>query len=702
MSTTTPQQSSGLVDELVGFLRDYYAEEIGTLAQRFPSEQTAIEVAYSDLDQAQPDIAERLHTAPDDVQQYLDDALRQYDLPADVGLGGATVRVVDLPEHRTHYPGHYSPTEYAGEYLAVKGEVVLASDVRPKVTESAFECERCGTMTYIPQTDAGFQEPHECQGCERQGPFRVNFDQSEFVDAQTLRVQEPPSVAGGGGRDISVMLEGELCDEVGIGDEIVVPGTLHLKQQTQGNSKQQTFLQYLDAAALEIEETDYRSLDITSEERERIRALADGAEGDPLDVAAESLSTKILGHDHIKRAIILALVGGQQIVGEDGSMDRGDFHILLLGDPGTAKSKLGDRAEQIAPRAVGVSGKNATEAGLTASATRDELNDNQWTLDPGAYVKANGGLVWVDELDDMPADVRASMLEPMSKQTINVNKAGINATLSTEAAVIAAGNPKYGRFDPYEPTAEQFEFDSALLSRFDLIYTLSDKPDSDRDLDIARHVAEYREHAKRSDVAPETVDDADAAAAQPPVDSDTLAKWVALAKQQPAPLVEDDAVLDEQAQSFAQLRGANGYDHESPIPVTFRKWEAVLRIAEAAAKFELSETVEERHFETAMDLVGRSMSDYGKDEDGQFDADVVETGQSKKATQLTKLVEDVLTEEHDGEVLVDQVIEDVLEERSDITESSVENAIEELYNDGYVTRPEMNGDDASVKWMGRY
>ena len=691
-------EDQGLTDRLIDFLRDYYRDEVGQLAQRYPSEQKSLEISYSDLFTADRDAAEDYLEKPEQIQEYLDEALRLFDLPADVDLGNAHVRVVGLPEENTFYPGHFSPTDKAGEQIAVRGEVVMASEVRPRVTEAAFECDRCGTMSYIPQTDSHFQEPHECQGCERQGPFSVNHDQSEIVDSQGLRVQEPPSVAGGSGSDITVNVEDDLADVAEIGDTVVVPGTLHLKQRTQGQQKMPDFDSYLDASAMELIESDQRDLDIDSEERKEIEALASGEEGDPISLAADSLSTKILGYEHIKKALVLAMVGGHRVTGGDDSADRGNFHVLMLGDPGTAKSKMGSRTEEIAPRSVGVSGKNVTEAGITATAVRDELNDGQWTLDPGAFVKANGGMLWLDELDDMDPEVRASMLEPMSQQSIHVSKAGINAKLSTQAAVIAAGNPKYGRFDPYEPIAQQFEFDSALLSRFDLIFTLSDQPDADEDAKVISHMSEHRETAKRLEVDPGSVSEAEKQQAMPAIPNDLLSKWIALAKQQPAPITKDPEVRAEKEKAFAKLRAANGYDADSPVPVTFRKWEAVLRIAEAAAKFELSRWITESHFEIAMSLIGRSLRDYGKDEDGNFDADVVEVGQSKKTTDHTKLVEEVMREDVGREETHrDELVELCRERDEDVSEKNVFDALQNLFDRGVATQPTMN---ETVRWIG--
>ncbi|GAB7010482.1 minichromosome maintenance protein MCM [Halorubrum trueperi] len=645
MSTTHDRRKENetLTETLVRFIRERYRDAIGELAQRYPNEQKSLVIDYDELFEFDHELADDVLAKPEEMREYMEEALRQFDLPADVDLANAHVRVSNLPPEHTYYPGGFSPTEQAGDYRAIMGEISKVTDQYSKIVEAAFECKRCGTFTYVPQTDSGFQEPHECQGCERQGPFTVNFDQSAFVDAQQIRLATPPEIAEGSGTEIDVFVEDDLADVVTAGDRVTVAGTIHLEQKTKGQKKTGKFAPYVDAGALAVDETDHTDVDTTPEERKRIHELAAGAEGDPLDLAAASLAPKIYGYDHIKRALILAMVSGSKTVYPDGDHDRGEFHVLLLGDPGTAKSKLIGRVEDLGWRTVGVSGKGATVAGVTASAVQDDFGDGGSALEAGAFVKAHKGAVCIDELDDMPADVRAAMLDPMSKQRISVNKWGINATLRTETAVVAAGNPKYGRFDPYEPVQDQFDFESNLLSRFDLVFTLTDQPDPDRDGTITGHVLDAHDAAKRQ-MAGMDVDDDLADTISTPVDRDLLRKWIALAKQQPEPVFASDDVRSWLAESFTDLRSLNGYDQESPVPVTFRKLEGILRIAEAAAKFEFSETIEMSHVKFATTVVGESMQDYGTDESGQYDADVQETGTSRNQQQKMKLLASIIEE----------------------------------------------------------
>jgi replicative DNA helicase Mcm len=700
-TTQDATHADDLIESFIRFYRTYYRDGLGRLAQQYPSEQRALEISYGDLFTFDRALAQDWLDQPEQVQEYADAALHEVELPADVSLNqddapAAEARLTDLPDDRLLYPGEYSPTDIPGEYLALRGEVAMVTDVYARIVKAAFRCERCGTVTHISQTDDSFQEPHECQGCERQGPFDIEHDQSEFVDAQAIRVQEPPSVAGGEGTTVDVYAEEDLAGRAETGDEVIIYGTLHLRQQTDGRNKTAKFETYLDAREIEFEESSAEDLDISTEERKRItEELAAGKEGDPLQIAADSLTPGIYGYDHVKRAAILQLVGGVHVVHKNGSESRGDIHMLQIGDPSTGKSKIVDAVERVAPRAAAVSASNTGKAGMTASAVKDDFGDGQWTLKPGAFAKANGGIVCVEELDDLEAEKRASMLEPMSKQSIAVSKAGINTKLQTRVGVIAAANPKHGRFDQYEPIPEQFVFGSAMMSRFDLVFTFQDQPDPDEDAEIISHIADHR-RAGKLEMRGE-LDEGDDVAQQveTPIDHDMLRKWVALAGRATPPTADREA-LSTAKDRFKSLRAANGYNADDPVPVTFRSWEAVLRIAEAAAKFEFSDTIEARHFEIATDLAGQSMQDIGKNEDGEMDADVVETGTSKPQADRKKTIEKLIRGLEDGgKAPLDELYEEA--EQQGISKDQLDDELQLMKDKGWVI--EYRGE--SVKWLGR-
>jgi len=685
------------VDDLAMWLRRDYEAPLGELAEHYPSEQRSLELDWTDLHRYDPDLADDYLNHPEQIGEYLEESLRCVDLPVGITLGNAHVRVRNIPDARTYYPGGFSPTDYPSQYLAVRGEVSKATDAYANMEEAAFECQRCGTLTDVPQSGGDFQEPHECQGCERQGPFQINFDQSAFVDAQDLLVQTPPEVASGAGQSIEVHVEDDLADIATVGDRVTVSGIVHLEQQTKGTQKTTKFDPYLEGRHIEVEETDHTEIEVISSERSRIEALADGVEGNPLAVAAQSYLPEIYGYGTIKQALVLAIVGGAS----DTDGIRGEFHVLVLGDPGTGKSVLIEGIDDLAVRSVATSAVDTTASGLTTTATRDDFGGDEWSLDAGAFVKAHEGVLYIDELDDMdPAD-RKSMLDPMSKQQIHVSKAGINATLSTQAAVIAAANPEYGRFDQYESLAEQFVFDGNLLSRFDLIFTVRDEPDPDEDADVGDHMTRARDAKKRQQAGEDLTDD-QRDAIEGPVDEGILRKWLALAKQQPDPVYESEAVREALTDKFVTLRGIHGYDDNAAVPVTYRKLPAVERIAEAHAKLEFSPVITERHAEAAMQLVGDSMQDYAKNEDGELDADIQEVGESTSQRERRKTLANVIRDlqsDCDNGVPRDAVIETAQEEwgLAGVGVDRLHDDMDVMLRDGEAVEPQTD----HIRYIGR-
>lgn len=390
-----------LTERFIQFYRNYYREEIGQLAQRYPNEERSLYLSYDDLFQFDRDLAEDFLNKPEQMREYAEEALRLYDLPADVSLGRAHVRIEDLPES-VDIRGIRVHDDHIGKLVSVQGIVRKATDVRPKVTEAAFECQRCGTMTYIPQSDGGFQEPHECQGCERQGPFRVNFDQSEFVDSQKLRIQESPEGLRGGEtpQSLDVDIVDDITGEVSPGDHVTCVGVLHIEQVEQGNEKSAIFDLYMDGVSISIEDEEFEDMDITEADKRDIIELSE--RDDIYEAMVGSIAPAIYGYEEEKLAMILQLFSGVTKHLPDGSRIRGDLHMLLIGDPGTGKSQMISYVENIAPRSVYTSGKGSSAAGLTAAAVRDDFGDGQqWSLEAGALVLADKGIAAVDELDKM-------------------------------------------------------------------------------------------------------------------------------------------------------------------------------------------------------------------------------------------------------------------------------------------------------------
>ncbi|MFB6120028.1 MAG: LAGLIDADG family homing endonuclease [Halobacteriaceae archaeon] len=1214
-------ENQELVERFEQFYRRYYSDDIGELARRYPREQKSLGVEWADLYQFDPDLAEDFVAQPDQLQEYAEEALRLYDLPVDVSLGQAHVRLsgVEATEIRD------LRSEHVSTMVAVKGMIRKATDVRPKVQEAAFECQRCGTLTYVPQSSGTYQEPHECEGCERQGPFQLNVDQSEFVDSQKLRIQESPEGLRGGEtpQSIDVNVEDDLTGVVSPGDHVTVTGVLRLDQQGGGQDDSPVFDIYMDGRSVSVEDEEYEDMDIDDEDKADIAELSDS--DDIYEMMVDSIAPAIYGHRQAKLAMALQLFSGVTKHLPDGSRTRGDLHMLLIGDPGTGKcldgdtpitladgsevgirefveanlddpkpiddgvydtvdaevpsltpdgrieprratkvwkreapeemyriatasgrvltvtpshplfvqsggdfrpieasdldegdfvatprhlpeagddelaiefrrskspnavrldppsewtpwlarfvgyvvaegyatlnddntadlrvtnndravlddvtealDRLGvnwternsrsgtaaaeiictsselvrflhgiepavldgsaaqrvpeslfraspeikaafleayvegeghvssaereitvasmsetllggvrslllslgvgsslesrhngsyrlrisgedfvryvesvgfvterkssaaeafgdadrntnrdvvpdvgddlrrvrealalsqrecgvprttyqhyergdrnpsresldavvsafedrlehlrtmrakiaagdwdditavrrelrlsqqtladgmdvtqtaisyyeredvapdgghttdardavlntidealaaaddvralrslaesdvrwDRIESIetvepddewvydlevggthsyvsngivshnsqllqyirhiSPRSVYTSGKGSSSAGLTAAAVRDDFGDGQqWTLEAGAVVLADKGVAAVDELDKMEAGDRSALHEALEQQTVSISKAGINATLKARCSLLGAANPKHGRFDQYEGIGEQIDLEPALISRFDLIFTVTDQPDEERDAELADHILKtnyagelntHRTEMTQSNVSEAEVESVTDDVA-PAIEPELLRKYVAYSRRNIFPTMTE-AAMARIREFYVDLR-AQGTGEDAPVPVTARKLEALVRLAEASARVRLADEVTEADADRVIEIVRKTMEDVGMDpETGEFDADVIETGTSKSQRDRIRGIKDViddLQDEYDEGAPLEKVLDAA--EADGMERSKAENEIENLKQKGEIYQP---------------
>ena len=676
------QTDTELVDSCIEFLEDYYSSEIGKLVQSFPQEQTSLTVSYRDVLLYDVGLADDLVENPDMIRRHIEDALARYDVPLDVDLSSAAVRFTGVPGQRSHYVDELR-SHTMGGLVGVEGQVSNRTAVRPAPTVATFECERCGTRADVPQDPfaSELQDPHECSGCERQGPFSLDMEQSSLRDIQIARVQLPPErSAGEASQHVDILLEGDATGQVSGGDRVRVTGvhdwdddnSVGLAHRIRGDS-------------VDVKETTFSGVEIEPH-LEDIRALASGEHGDPFDLLVDSLAPSIVGMEQIKRALALQLFGGVRAKSPDGTTTRGDIHVLLIGDPGTAKSTFLEDIESKSPNAVMVSGKGATAAGLTAAASQIEFGgSSEWALDPGAMVLADDGVACIDEIDKVDEGAVESLHQALSKQRVSVNKAGINATLPTRTAVLAAGNPKYGRYDQYEPIAEQIDMSPTLLSRFDLIWPVADDPDPEEDIDIAQGMMQNHDEAirySRGDIGAEET------SIDPAIDTELLRAWVAHSKESCHPRWPENAARHELVESFVSLRSeATGDD--APIPVTYRAIESQRRLAEASARLRLSDTVEPQDVKRASELYMAAMEQVGIDpESGDLDADVIETGQSRSQRERVRKLHNIIRElsaEYDKGAPLDVVYDRA--EQVGIQRTRAEIDIQKLKDKGEIYSP---------------
>jgi replicative DNA helicase Mcm len=637
--------SINVVEMCQEFLNRYYRDEIGQLAQSYPKEQRSLVVDWMDMLQYNPDLADDYLDKPHIIQDHMNEALRRIDIPADITLERARVRVTNVNDERTFEVGEYLP-QHIGEALAVRGQVSQVSPSKPELVNGVFECLNCGNINEVPQNEGSeeLQDPRECAGCERQGPFRLDIKESTLQDSQLIRIQQPPEMTRGAGSHLDIKLKDDLASaDIYGGERVNTTGVLSIDEEDLDES---TFDYYLRGEDVDVEDGSYKDID-PDEYRDEIDEIKEA--DDPVEVLVDNFAPHLSRDeklDQIIEALILQMVGTSRKSPDGGATKRGDSHMLLLGDPGTSKSELLEEVETLSPRAKLKSGEGITKAGVTAAATKDDFGPTQWSVKAGLMVLASGGIACLDEMDKADDSALESMHQALENQRVTISKAGIDAEMPSQTALLAAGNPKHGRFDQYEPVTDQIDLSAPLMSRFDLMFMVHDEVDEERDSEIADKIinswseAGLMEHTNRdveSTSARDICEDQERAV-------EAFRAYIAEAKQEIDPIIVDEAVKDKLREEYLDIR-LEGADEDSPVPVTARKLEAFLRLAESSARARFSEEVAIEDVERASELVLASLEDVGIDpETGDFDADMVNTGTSKSQRDRMKGLKQIISE----------------------------------------------------------
>ena len=566
-------------------------------------------------------------------------------------------------------------SKHLNEMIVIEGIIRQASDVRPQVVNAKFECPSCGTVIAVLQMEKKFREPSRCS-CGRRWGFKLLS--KEMVDTQRLVIEEVPESLLGGEQPkrMNVFVKEDLVEPkmeekttpgsrikiIGVLKEVPVP--LH-----SGGLSTRFELAVEANNVIALEET-FEELDISEEDEKQIVKLAK----DPniYENLARSITPSVWGYEEIKRSLVLQLFSGVKKVHADGQKSRGDIHILLIGDPGVAKSVTLDFMAKISPKGRYVVGKSASGAGLTATVVRDEYLRG-WSLEAGAMVLANKGLVCIDELEKMDPGDRSAMHEAMEQQSVTISKANVQATLRSETSVLAAANPKFGRFDPYQSIAQQIDLPPTLINRFDVIFTLRDIPDRKKDEKIAMHVLSEHQSAGEDMLIPREL----------------FRKYVAYAKQRINPILTDEAVVAIK-KFYVDLRNKPVSSESSmrPIPISARQLQALVRMSEASAKLRLSEKVEITDAQKAIEIMKYYLMQVGYDyESKTIDVDRISGKFSSSQRNKIFSVRDIIIqlESKIGKMIPVEEIEKELEGKMDKTE--IDDALNKLVINTEIFKP---------------
>ena len=645
---------------------DSYKKEIGDSLRKG---NNVIYLDFMKLSEFSSRLSDEILSSPEETLGLMEVAIEESGL-----VSGVRIRLFNLPDGQEIKVRNIR-SKHLNELIIIQGIIRQASDVRPQVVNAKFECPSCGTVIAVLQIEKKFHEPSRCS-CGRRGGFRLMS--KEMVDTQRLVIEESPESLMGGEQPKRInvfvkedLVETKMEEKTTPGSRVKIIGVLKevpVPLNTGGLSTR--FELAIEANNLIAMEETFEELDISEEDEKKILDLSrDSAIFDNL---AKSITPSVWGYEEIKKALVLQLFGGVKKVHKDGQKSRGDIHILLIGDPGVAKSvTLGFMAE-ISPKGRYVVGKSASGAGLTATVVRDEYLKG-WSLEAGAMVLANKGLVCIDELEKMDPQDRSSMHEAMEQQTITISKANVQATLRAETSVLAAANPKLGRFNPYEPIAQQIDLPPTLINRFDVIFTLRDIPDKDKDRKIANHV--LHEHIKEGkDMF---------------IPRELFRKYIAYAKQKVVPKLTKEAA-EEIENFYVELRNrpVSSQSELRPIPISARQLQALIRMAEASAKVRLSNEVTKEDAKRAIALLMYFLEKVGYDSDSNtFDIDRFASKYTHSQRSKVHLVLETLDrlKERLGEFIPLEELQGEL--KDNVSPNEIEEILNKLNIDGTITRP---------------
>lgn len=687
-----PTSSDQLITLFNNLYSTHYDTEINELAENKADTLQSLTLALDTIAEFNADLADDARTKPQAVIEYAEEALRKYD----TALGNVNVRLAD-PRNITRISELRA--DHNNTLVTIPGTVRSTSTVTSYPTEAAFQCQRCGTVTYIPQSDSvstsSLDEPHECQGCERKGPFKLNTNCSEYTDIQQLRIESTlsdPEIENP--ESIIAITKDDLVNTVKPGDTVTITGIVKLLEY--GNDRPTLDAtvhdKYLTISS--ITDLEYGSLTTISDE-DKHKIIDNAEHPDVTQRIIDSIAPHVPGQDTIKLAVALQLFGGVKKNLDDGTTIPGNIHIGLVTDPGLFTEQIIEYAAQIAPKSIEVDGTDTTQVGLTTAAYKSSSGRKSWELDAGALVLADNGVAGITQTNQLTTDAQAALQSVMRNQEVNASKGTATQTLPAETSVLASIRPKYGRFDQYEALTDQISLDRALLSRFDLLFIIPDIPSKSRDIDSSseildtNHAGEINAQLTHTPTSAHSEDDITSLLGDvsPPLSPDLLRKYITHAKRACFPTISEEA--KNILQDYYVTARTEHNDPDSPVPITAQKLESLVRLAEASARMRLSDTITETDAQQVIDLIQDTFYGQQSKPTNSDDTDTSDEAESQDDSdeiqdQLKDIVSKVENKYQEG-----APVDDVLDraEINGIPAGKAEGELEKLRTKGEVYEP---------------
>jgi replicative DNA helicase Mcm len=648
------------------FSREKYRRVLSSLSL---SRKRSIEVDFMDIAALSANLAEKLINSPSEVLKCAEQAafnklsIEDPFYADELRAAGehVAVRLINLPSAT---PIRMLKSSHVEKLVMVEGVVVSSTQIQPLIAEAILECRACGTRAIARLLEEGSYAPAVCPKCKKL-TLEISKSELKLVDSQELKIQEKPEELPPGQtpRFIEVQAVGsDIVDAAKPGDHVRVIGVVRVRG---GRDLKKPLKIILEANNIVTLSKEPEAVEITPEDESRILEAAGSP--DAYDRLINSVAPSIYGRRHIKEAILLQLFGGVPKILPDINI-RGDINILIVGDPGVAKSQLLKYAVKLSPRGLYTTGRGTTAAGLTAAIIQNERGG--FTLEAGALVLADKGLCAIDEIEKMRNEDRVAMHEAMEQQTVSIAKGGVIATLNARTAILAAANPTLGRYDNNRPPIENIPLSPTLLSRFDMIFIIRDEPEEEADMEVSKHILSL--HGKGSP--------------EPPIPPDLLRKYIAYAKVKCKPKLSGEALAKIQ-EYYMKMRKASAEEGAS-VSITPRQLESLIRLTEARARALLKDAATIEDAEAAIRLMERALLDVGLDvKTGRIDVDQWATGRSKsqrdKIAALLTLIDELAGASKTREVS-EETLKKAAIERLNISEGEFIKILSDLYRAGKI------------------
>lgn len=651
------QTAAALANDLEKFLkafkdRDGNYKYFNRINNMMASNAQSLVVDYIDFDSFNPSLAKQITHEPDEMLEAFNEAVLSIlrEIHPDYEQEIRDKIRVRMGNYTVQKGLREINADLIDKLVSVSGMVVRSSEVKPLAKKVAYRCTNCNTVTEAQLKGLVLKKPQKCPACSEK-ELEMDPETSIFIDFQMVRLQELPEdlPAGQLPHYVEVTVMGDLVDQCRPGDRIMLTGIIRIEQeQLAPQAKTSLFrlrmegnnIEYIGGRAGSKDTRSVERITISAEDERQIRTIA--SKPDAYDKLIASFAPHIYGHETLKESILLLVVGSVTKKLEDGSTRRGDINVLMVGDPGTAKSEMLKFAAKIAPRGLYTSGRGSTAAGLTAAVIRDK--SGIMMLEAGAVVLGDQGLVCIDEFDKIKPEDRSALHEVMEQQTCSVAKGGIVATLNARTSILAAANPMYGKYDPYKNITENVNLPVPLLTRFDLIFIVRDIPEREKDNLVASHILEIHKDTEH--------------AAKPAIEIDLFSKYLSYARETEPALTQE--AIDLIRSYYMDMRKV---ESEGMITVTPRQLEGLVRLATARARLLLKDRVDSEDASRAIYLVEQMLRTAGVDVNtGKMDVGVLygkpqsEVSKSKTLMDVFKGLSGSENNDVDEKALIDELV----------------------------------------------